>query len=191
MRLFLGVELDDPVRRAAADAAVRLRNGLSRARTNLAARWVDPGDLHVTLWFIGEADDDRSTRIREALASPSVVPAFELAVKGLGAFPPSGTPRVLWLGVSRGADSMQRLYDELRQRLGAIGLQAESRLYSPHITIARVKEAGRGSARHLHDALDAEPADCGCCRVEAVTLFRSHLSPKGSRYEALLRVPLS
>jgi 2'-5' RNA ligase len=98
---------------------------------------------------------------------------------------------VFWLGVTSGAESMARVYGEVRDRLAGIGFEAETRPYSPHVTIARVKDLGRGAARPVRDALAAVPADCGSCRVATVTLFRSHLSPKGSRYEPLLRVPLS
>jgi 2'-5' RNA ligase len=117
--------------------------------------------------------------------------AFDLHVSGCGAFPPSGPPRVFWLGIAGGIGSMTAIHREVTDRLVAAGCEAETRPYSPHLTLARVKEIGRSAVRPVRDALASAPADCGSCRVAAVTLFRSHLSPKGSRYEPLLRVPLS
>ncbi len=190
MRLFVGVELDDRVRAAAAEAIDQLRVRLARARVDLAARFVEPDHLHVTVWFIGEANDDRAAEIRQTLQTAFSTPAFNLHVRGCGAFPPYGPPRVFWLGIARGTDSMRRLYDEVKDRLVGIGFGTEKRPYSPHLTIARVK-AMRGPARAVREALASVAADCGACRIDGVTLFRSHLSPGGSRYEALLRVPLS
>jgi 2'-5' RNA ligase len=207
MRLFVGVELDERVRAAAADAVEELRARLKRSRTEVMARWVAPENLHVTLWFIGEANDDRAAEIRGTLQRVLSTPAFELRARGCGAFPAAGPPRVFWLGITGGAEPMLRLYGEVKDRLVGIGFEPEKRPYSPHITIARVKavrsrvftSAGSSqdrdltprAARAVREALAGMTADCGACRIDAVTLFRSHLSPNGSRYEPLLRVPLS
>jgi 2'-5' RNA ligase len=191
MRLFVGVEIDDTVRQAAASATDDLRRCLTHARADVHARWVEPGNLHATVWFIGEVNDERGAEIRRALAAPVPTRAFDLGVGGFGAFPPSGPPRVIWLGVTTGSDAMAALYDAVRGRLEPLGFEAEKRRYSAHVTVARVKDVDRGAARRVRDALAATPADCGACRVEAATLFRSQLSPRGSQYEPLLRVPLS
>lgn len=190
MRIFVGVELDERVRAAAADVAERLRQRLQRARTRVDARWIAPENLHVTVWFIGEVNDERGAAIAGALEPRFTTPAFDLHVSGCGAFPPSGPPRVFWLGLTRGVESMQHIYDEVKDRFGPLGLEAEKRPYSPHLTIARVKDVDKGAARRVRDTLAELPADCGSCGVEAVTLFRSRLSPRGASYEPLLRVPL-
>lgn len=191
MRLFVGVELDRQVKAAAADAAEQVRARLKRAHADVVARWVEPENLHVTVWFIGEAKDASASQIRQAIEPRFATPSFDLAVRGCGAFPPSGPPRVFWLGVAAGAGSMRRVYDEVKDRFVGIGFEAEKRPYSPHVTIARIKNIGPEAVRTARDALAAVTADCGSCRVEAVTLFRSQLSPRGSRYVPLLRVPLS
>jgi RNA 2',3'-cyclic 3'-phosphodiesterase len=191
VRLFVGIELDQDVRAAAASAAERIRARLKRARADVNVRWVDPDNLHVTLWFIGDVRDDRATEVQGVLQARFDTPAFKVRVNGCGAFPPSGPLRVFWLGLVDGLEPIRRVHAELRDRLVAIGCEEEKRPYSPHLTIARVKAIGRGSAPTVRDALAAVAADCGSCRIEAVTLFRSRLSPQGSRYEPLLRVPLS
>jgi 2'-5' RNA ligase len=191
LRLFLGVELDDAVRAACADAAAQLRVRLTELRADVTARWVDPENLHITVWFIGEANDERAHAITSVLQPGFATPAFDLVVRGSGAFPSSARPRVFWIGVTDGRASMGQLSQEVKARLVPPGFDAGKVPYSPHVTIARVKEAGRGAARQVRDALAGVPADCGSCRVRAVTLFRSRLSPHGSKYEPLLRVPLS
>jgi RNA 2',3'-cyclic 3'-phosphodiesterase len=192
MRLFIGVELDDRTKAAAADVAERLRQRLQRRVPELTARWIAPENLHITVWFIGEVDDKRADAIRAVLIRSAFdTPAFDLALAGCGAFPPSGAPRVFWVGVHRGGPDMGRLYVQVADRLAPLGYEPERRAYTAHLTIARVKDPGRGTAKTIRGILEDVPADCGVCRISAVTLFRSRLSPRGAAYEPLLRVPLS
>jgi len=188
MRLFVGVELDERVREAAAVIAESLRRELG-ARVD--ARWIPSSNLHITLSFLGEVDESRAKRVIGALERQFGERAFEMALEGLGAFPPSGAPRVFWLGVTDGAASLSRLNHELAARLEPIGFQPEQRAFSAHLTIARVREVlGGAPSRDIRLLLRTLPGYAGRCRIQAVTLFRSHLSPKGATYEALLRVPL-
>jgi 2'-5' RNA ligase len=191
MRLFIGVELDEAVKAAAADAAARLRRRLTRAVPALQARWVPPENLHITLWFIGEVADPQVEELTGALQrAPFDVRPFQLTAEGWGAFPPSGAPRVLWIGVTEGAWQMTAIYSELTARLAPLGYEPEKRRYSAHLTMARVKEPGRGTTAAVRKILSEAAAGCGTCRIAAVTLFQSHLSPKGATYEPRLRVPL-
>ncbi len=185
MRLFIGVEVDDNVKARAAAIGAELREKLGR---RLTARWIAPENLHITLWFIGEVrDDDRAAAIIDAIRMPFPLPPFDLELRGAGGFPPHGAPRVLWIGVARGQDSMLGVCNELAVRLQPLGIEPERRAYSAHLTIARVKEC---RSRHVRDILEGFDADAGSCRIDAVTVFRSRLSPKGAAYEPLLRVPL-
>ena len=187
MRLFLAVEISDTVRAAAAEAADALRH-----RIDVDARWISPGNLHITLWFFGEVADAQVRALTSALDTPLPVAPFEIELGGLGAFPPKGPPRVLWLGVRSGHDRLAALHRELAARLSVLGFEPERRGFSAHLTLARVRElrptAGGNSA--LRRALTEAPAAGGHSPVTHVTLFRSRLSPKGASYEAVLRVPL-
>jgi 2'-5' RNA ligase len=188
MRLFVGVELDDRVKEAAASIGESLQRELG---PRVDARWVPAANLHITLWFLGEVNESRVESTMDTLNRPFDEMAFDLEIFGAGAFPPSGPPRVLWLGVTAGGDSLARVHAELTRRLEPIGYEAERRAYSAHLTIARVKNIGRGvSARDVRSVLQARPAHAGRCRIEAVTVFRSHVSSKGATYEALQRVRL-
>ena len=190
MRLFIGVDLDDPVRTAAAALTDHLRTELQRVDPDFTARWIPPPNLHITLWFLGEVADDAADALLAVLRQPFVNAPFPLVLRGCGAFPRSGPPRVLWVGVPHGAAGMQGLYGELADRLVPLGFAREQRPYSPHLTLARVKESGRGTARAIRQLLAGIPADCGTSAVTAVTLFRSRLSSRGAAYERILRVPL-
>ena len=191
MRLFLGVELADAVTAAAADASAALQSALATSAPGFTARWIPRENLHITLWFIGEVVEARGDAIADSLRRPFELPSFRLRLAGCGAFPPSGPPRVLWIGTAEGTGDMRVLYDRVATRLVPLGLPAEMRRYTPHLTIARVKDQGRAPARAVRQVIAAASADCGESPVTGVTLFRSRLSPRGAAYEPLLRVPLS
>jgi 2'-5' RNA ligase len=191
VRLFIGIELDDAVIAAAADAALELNSRLSTLSPGFSARWIDRANLHITIWFIGEVVEERAAAIGEALRSPFDVAPFRLELGGCGAFPSAGAPRILWIGTARGADPMRELYGRIESRLVPLDFEAERRPYTPHLTIARVKDPGRATGRAVREAIASVPAPCGESAVTAVTLFRSRLSPRGAVYEPLLRVPLT
>lgn len=190
MRLFVGLELDGPVRAAAAAVSSRLERRLSSVAREFKARWVVPDNLHITVWFFGEVADAPAARLIEHLAAPLGLSPFDLAVRGCGAFPRSGPPRVLWIGTADGVTGMIDAHAALVERLAPLGYAPEARAFSPHLTLARVKDPGR-DARAVRETLAGEAADCGRTVVSALTLFRSRLSPHGAAYEPLLRVPLA
>jgi 2'-5' RNA ligase len=189
MRLFVGVELDEAVRRRTARLAEALRTDLERTH-QFHARWIDPANLHLTLAFIGEVDEETGESMRAALERPFALSSFDVHLGGFGAFPPSGAPRVVWLGVNSGAAPLGQLHQEVEARLQPIGYAPERRPYSAHLTLARVKDVPRGRYGAIRGTLKESPADAGSFVAGHVTLFRSRLSPKGANHEALLRVPL-
>lgn len=98
------------------------------------------------------------------------------------------SPRVLWIGVTDGYDELRTIERTISARLTQIGVAPEDRAYSPHLTVARVREpAGLRTAQLIDDLLDRQ---VGTTRVSAITLFQSKLSPKGPTYTSLLRVAL-
>jgi 2'-5' RNA ligase len=190
VRLFVGLALDAPVRAAAATVSSRLERRLSSVARDFKARWVPPDNLHLTIWFFGEVPDAAAARLADHLAAPLGLSPFALDVRGCGAFPRSGAPRVLWLGTAEGTTGMIDAHAALAERLAPLGYTPDARAYSPHLTLARVKDPGR-SARTVRETLSGEAASCGRMVVTAFTLFRSRLSPHGATYEPLLRVPLA
>jgi len=192
MRLFVAAHPSEDVRTRAAACTERLRARLEHAGAARGIRWIPSGNMHLTVWFLGEVSDARAGAVLEALQPPIAVPPFELHVAGFGAFPPSGPPRVLWMGVMRGLQELARLHDEIGARLQPWGFLPEARAYSAHLTVARIKEPPRGAARAaLRNAAAHEPGDAGACLIDHVTVFRSRTAPAGAAYEPLLRVPLT
>jgi 2'-5' RNA ligase len=192
MRLFVAAEPADQVRTAADACARRLRDRLAMSQAAVGIRWVPVASMHLTVWFLGEVSDVRASAVIDALRPRFETAAFDLHIAGFGAFPPSGPPRVLWMGVTQGLEDLARAHDEVGARLQPWGFLPEGRAYSAHLTIARVKEPPHGAARAaIRQAIAHEPADAGSCRVAELTVFRSRTSPPGATYEPLLRVPLS
>ncbi len=183
MRLFVAVELDPAVRAAAERTADDLRHQLRPTR--LDARWVASDNLHFTLVFIGQVEDAAAQSFVAAIERPFNQAPFSLRLGRCGAFPPSGPPRVLWIGLGEGADGLRQLQAEVVRRLQPLGFEPEARPFSAHLTIARVRDVSRAAARDARAIVTAASVPDAGYLVTRVTLFRSHLSPKGSRYEAL------
>jgi 2'-5' RNA ligase len=190
MRLFLGIELPDRVKRAVVSVADDLRARISSAAPRAVLRWVDANNLHITIWFLGEVKDDRADPLAAALREPLRTSSFHLNVGSAEAFPPSGMPRAIWLGLMKGTEPLQAIHRELGERLVPVGFEAERRAYSPHLTVARVKVLRPQEGRAVRAILASAPSEIAKTSVSAVTLFRSRLSSKGSQYESMLRVPL-
>lgn len=182
-RLFTAIELSDDARARVADA----QGALVRATGAGNLRPVKPGQLHLTLVFIGEVEESRVTIIRDALTPDIRLVPFEMTIASCGVFPPRGPARVLWLGLSTGANEVSALHRVVTARLEQAGVRGEPRPFSPHLTIGRWRE-GHGDA--------PRPAlpDVGVVArqtVTAVTLFRSRLSPAGPEHTPLATARLA
>jgi 2'-5' RNA ligase len=180
VRLFVAVEISDEMRQVAARTAGTIRRKLGRS---LDARWVDPEKMHLTVRFIGHVDDDRVPHLLKILAEPLPVAPFEIAIGGCGAFPPTGGIRVIWIGLEAGLPFLTAMHDECDRRLAPLGVEPEDRPYSAHLTLARLR--GKGASARLRETIRDVHVERACCPIDRATIFCSHVSSKGSRYEAL------
>jgi RNA 2',3'-cyclic 3'-phosphodiesterase len=185
MRLFTGVELDPNVTRAAGELIDELARRVAQNAPRARIAWITPERLHITVRFIGHVDDASAARIRTVLEPAIAVPSFTLSVEQLGWFPPSGQPRVLWAGLAGERDRLSAVEREVTARLAQVGVPPESRPYSPHLTLGRVKEPGGLKAAALFR--DLTDIVLGTTWVRAITLFESRVSSKGPTYMPLLR----
>jgi 2'-5' RNA ligase len=183
VRLFLAVELDEAVRRAVSETARTLAASLDRQGIRRGISWVAPGNLHFTLHFLGEVDEPTAQAVVDRVSPPLSAPPFELALAGLGTFPPSGPPRVIWLGAAEGARELAAVHAEVGRRLEELGVPLERRPFGAHLTLGRVKAPLGPRLRDMLAA--AAPARAARCRVDHVTLFESRLSPRGATYSVI------
>ena len=122
------------------------------------------------------------------LEPPLDLNPFDLTVSGVGAFPPKGFPRVVWAGLTGGRDRLLTVERSVSERLAQAGVPREERPYSPHLTLARVRDAA--GLRSVALVGDFREVSLGTTTVDAITLFESRLSPKGPTYVPLARTPL-
>ena len=188
MRLFVAVELAPHVAAAAGALSRELRRRADRLAPQARITGIPDDRLHITVRFIGSVDDGGADAIRQALEPALAVAPFDLTVAGTGAFPVRGAPRVIWAGIGTGGEGLRRVEQEVAARLARLGLPPEPRAYSPHLTLARVREAAGLRGSRLCEGFENQVV--GTTRVETITLFESRLSPKGPAYVALQKTPL-
>lgn len=184
-RTFIAVEIDAEVR----DRAVALQTAL--AKTGAEVKWVEPESMHVTLLFLGEVDDRELHSVCRAVTDVAAkVPPFTLSLAGVGAFPTPRRPKVLWAGITDGADELRLLYGKLEERMLDLGCyRTEERGYTPHLTLGRVKGVADGEA--LAPELPKRMTwSGGRTAVTDVTVFSSRLEREGPLYTVLARGPL-
>ena len=186
MRLFVAVRLAEPVVDAALAVAGRIQKSLG---PQIKARWAPAENMHVTVRFIGDVTDDGVARVLDALRPPLAIVPFDVVLGSCGVFPPSGPPRVVWIGLASGQASLQAMHLELNRRLAPLGYEPEPRQFAAHLTLARLKDVERGAGRALRETVAGVAPLVRECRVTGATVFQSHLSSKGSTYEALLDIP--
>jgi 2'-5' RNA ligase len=188
LRLFIALSLPDALREHIAAATAAMRANAP------SVRWVAPGSLHLTLVFLGERPADYSVRLASALGNVCAsTPPFTLTLGGPGCFPNAHRPRVLWLGIAAGAETLLRLQRAVSAALVQAQLAQPEDRFSPHLTLGRVPDLMDASARH---ALGASWTALSLPRfpsipITAVHVMRSELSRVGARYTALHSLPLA
>ena len=188
MRLFVAVDLAPAVVSTASVLVEDMRARVVALATRARITWIPPERLHLTVRFIGNADETLSVAIGAALAPPLTAAPFDLTFRGVGAFPGSGKPQVLWAAVEAGMAQLQAVEREVTVRLSTVGILPEPRPYNPHLTLARVRDAAGLRTKSLFANL--ENTSLGTTRVEAITLYESRLSAQGPAYRALQRIAL-
>jgi 2'-5' RNA ligase len=140
------------------------------------ARWVALDQLHLTVRFIGEVDGPLFLDIKNTLEEISISP-FDIQLKGVGHFPPRGAPRVIWVGLKTGKP-LQLLRKKIDGALLQIGLKPEGRKFSPHITLARLKNT---PLQKVADFLSANGLfSQEHFQIDEFKLYSSTLTPKGA-----------
>jgi RNA 2',3'-cyclic 3'-phosphodiesterase len=179
-RVFCAVELPDDVREQLQDHITRLREAVP----DVAASWSRVENVHLTLKFLGNVEVERIDAI-SAAASRAVgeFSPFAIGVGGTGVFPRPSRPQVLWIGVSDPAGQLAALQKKFEDECAAAEFEKENRAFRPHLTIARIRrpEGGKRLA-DAHLKMDFKPLEI---KLNEVIVFRSELSPKGSRYTPL------
>jgi 2'-5' RNA ligase len=175
-RLFIALDLPEPIK----ERLEWLCHGVD------GARWVRDRQFHLTLSFLGEVPGPAAEELRQGLAGVRGDP-FEMRLEGLGAFPPRGTPRVLWIGAEP-RDAIHELHEKVESRLKRLGFPGETRRFAPHVTLARLRQPARQVLlRYIeaHAQVTTEPF-----AVTDFQLFSSVLGKAGPHHRIEASYPL-
>ncbi len=156
-------------------------------------RWVRPEGIHLTLKFMGDIPASMVERVLEAL--PPVAAGFspfELAISGLGVFPNSRRPRVVWAGLDGGLKILSELQLAVDEAVGKLGLPKEQRPFSPHLTLGRVRrDVAEGQLRKIGEVVSStELPSVPAWPADTVNLMRTELDPAGSRHYLVGSAPI-
>ena len=177
IRLFVAIDIPETIRKEV--------EGMGRSIPN--ARPVPADQLHLTLKFIGEVEGSRLLDIDDALKETSS-PKFSLCLQGVGTFPPRGAPRILWAGIQQ-AEKVVALRNSIERTLAAINIPRERKKYTPHLTLARLKNSPIQPLQQClaGNAFFQTPA----FPVESFHLFSSKLTKKGAQHTIVSSYPLT
>ena len=184
MRAFLGLSLPEEIR----ESLRQLQRDLAASQADV--KWVKPGNLHVTLKFLDEITEEQRRDVEVLLTRlADKEGTFALGVAEVGAFPSMSAPRVVWVGLSEGTETVARIAKTIEEAGRAIGLRREERPFAAHLTLGRLRSSRRRQelVRHLQHITWQPPAPW---LVTSVTLYESVLSSSGPEYRVLADVPL-
>jgi RNA 2',3'-cyclic 3'-phosphodiesterase len=188
VRLFVALEIPSGVRDNLAALIKHLRAADASSLKN-KTRWVRLENLHVTLKFIGHVDGSKLDAIRAALSKVQSPGPVQLCFRGLGFFPSDKRPRVFWAGI-QASPNLQQLAAAIDAALEKLGIPAETREFSPHLTLARFDPPG--VSEKLRAAAEENMArEFGAVRTGEFQLFESKTKPTGAEYTRLASFPFA
>ena len=192
-RTFIALEMNEALQQFLAETIHQLSQALPEIR------WVNPQGIHLTLAFLGELDDKQLGEVFHAVeeAAQKATP-FEYRIKGLGTFGSQQQPRVIWLGIEDlpsgkiQGSPLHYAHRLLSKALELRGFELEKRPYSPHLTLARIKqpltlESRQRLQRLLHSGLAATSS--AIYPVQSLCVMKSELSRSGAKYSCLKAYP--
>jgi 2'-5' RNA ligase len=188
VRSFIAIELPEAV-----------KTGLKQLQTELTlprysfVKCVAPEGIHLTLKFLGNIPAKKVTDITGVMvqASQEVSP-FQLQITEVGAFPNMKRPRVLWVGIKGEVDKLVGWQQRIDNGLVPLGFPKEARPFTPHLTLARLREnCSPGDTLQFGEMLASSHVEVDYhFTVNSLNLMRSQLFPTGAVYSSLAEVQL-
>lgn len=179
IRTFIAIEIPTAIQEKLIEIQTDLAKFVGRVS------WVKRGNIHITLKFLGDVQANQIESISSALKQIAQThSSFNINFGGIGVFPNPRRPRVIWVGITSGAEEMTKLAEDIENSLQNLGFPREKRGFTPHLTLARIKRPlnlqAVSSKFNQYDNLDIPSL-----KVDNITLIQSQLHPQGSIYTPL------
>ena len=188
IRSFIAIELPPQFRLGLRELQAKLK-----PENRGPAKWVDPDSIHLTLRFLGNIGEDRLSAITRAIATATAgIPPFCLKTGRIGAFPNLKRVQVVWVGLDGDLERLLELKQRLDSELKPLGFPAEERTFTPHLTLARLRQQASALEREQMGRLIS---DIGLERVyqmsvTSLSLMRSHLTREGAIHHQISSIAL-
>jgi 2'-5' RNA ligase len=152
-------------------------------QTGAHLKLVEPQNIHITIRFLGNIAPKMIEKIFEEMKQVKFAP-FKVQLKGLGAFPNPNYARVIWTGITAGADQLKNVFSQLEPHLRDLGFTPASKGFNPHLTIARVR-SGRNKVQLSQLITEKAAYEFGDVNAKCLRLKKSDLTPRGPVYSTL------
>ncbi len=189
LRTFIAIELDEELR----ENLGRLQKQLREQLPPRSVRWVRPEGIHLTLKFLGDTPEEQVEDVKEAVARAAAeVGPFTFTVAGLGCFPNTRRPRVIWVGLQEVTGALRRLRDAVEAQMAPLGFPTERRRFHPHLTLGRVhRRASKSEVREIGELVATSALGAiDEMDVTGLAYIKSDLRPSGAVYTTLAEARL-
>ena len=178
VRCFVAIEISQPVQALLKPVQTHLQSEIRKAS------WTKPGNFHLTLKFLGDVPVEVIDAVGEAVRNVAATQApFSIVFGGIGAFPKLHRPRVIWLGVKHGAETVTHLAKAVNRELKPLGFPIDNRFH-PHLTLGRLRMPM--NLQPLKNVLRKyDTIDGATVNVTEITVMQSQLQPNGAIYTPL------
>jgi 2'-5' RNA ligase len=170
----------------------QFQDELQRVVPFKALRWARAEQFHLTLRFLGGVQAERvDDAVAALLKECRLFAPLQLTASGLGSFPKSGSPRVLWVGVEDQSQQLERLWKTVQTVTQPFTAEPPERHFVGHITLARLNGLSRPEAEQLAEVVrSAKHKMFGQWTANSMGLFSSELSSQGARHSLVAAIPL-
>jgi 2'-5' RNA ligase len=189
MRSFIAIPLPEEIK----DFLNRVQGILKTTQADV--KWVKPANIHLTLKFLGQINNQQTEEIKKIIRQICKDKAsFQAILLSLGAFPRIDQPRVIWAGIAEGNEKIKQIVQELNQEIDQLlGLPGEKKPFTSHITLGRTRsglkrEKLAAKLKEFQNQINEEPKKF---KIDRIVLFKSTLTPQGPIYEELYSANLT